>query len=129
MADSGEWKCFHNITHESQRALAEMNETLGSLRQWNKQRRVDLSPAPTRLEDAPTAVVTGEQLLSEENPSTHLDCSSELITTLTSDSGNLGVDSANACGRESFQSVLDKDTLGDGQEDPLLILWQVAVDS
>lgn len=41
MADSGEWKRFHDINHESQGALAEMNMALGSLRQWRNQRSLE----------------------------------------------------------------------------------------
>lgn len=38
MADGGMWKYFHNITRESESTLAEMNASLGAIRQWRKQR-------------------------------------------------------------------------------------------
>lgn len=41
MADNGEWKRFHDINHESQGALAEMNMALGSLQQWRNQRNLE----------------------------------------------------------------------------------------
>lgn len=128
MADSGEWKCFHDITHESQRTLAEMNETLGSLRQWQKQRKDSSSSAPTSLEEAPTTPI-GEQLLAGANPSTPLDCPSAPMTTFTRDRRISGGDNADACGQENLQSVLDKDAVGGEQENPLLGLWQVKVHS
>lgn len=127
MADSGEWKCFHDITQESQLALAEMNETLGALRQWQKQRKVDPSPSvPSSLEDAPRTVVA-EKLLSENNPSHPLGCSSEPVTTLTMDKPVNSVGgNTDDCGPETLHSELHEGALGDGeQQDPLLVLWQV----
>lgn len=126
MADSGEWKCFHDITQESQLALAEMNETLGSLRQWQKQRKVDSSSAaPTNLEDAPTTAV-GEQLLSGGKTSNPFRCSSEPMTLTRDKNIYSGGGDADACGQENIHSVPDEDALGGGeQEDPLLVLWQV----
>lgn len=128
MADGGEWRCFHDITYESQQALAEMNETLGSLRQWRSQRKTDSSSsAPTRLQDAPTAAV-GDQPLSGESPGSPLDCSSEPMTTLTRDRTS-GSDNADACGQENVHNVLDKGGLSGEREDPLLVLWEVQDDS
>lgn len=119
MADSGEWKCFHDITHESQRALAEMNEALGSLRQWRKQRKVDSSSS------APTTAI-GEQLLSSvQNLSAPLDCYSEPTTTLTRDRRNSSGANTDGCGQDN---VLDKDSL-DAEQDPLLVPWQVTMGS
>lgn len=131
MADGGEWKCFHDITHASQCALAEMNETLGSLRQWQKHRKINSSSsAPTRLEDAPTTTAVGEKLLQRENPRVLLDCcSSEPMTTLTRDRQKSGGDDADACEQENLHSVRDEGILGGEQEDPLLVLWQVKAGS
>lgn len=53
MADAGGWESFHSINCESQSVLAEMNETLGSLRQWQKQR--DLTLKSPDLEGGPAA--------------------------------------------------------------------------
>lgn len=123
MADSGEWKCFHDINRESQRALAEMNETLGSLREWQKQRKGDsLSSSlacTTDVEDTSMTSVAGQQLLSQATPSLNPKPPSQttVMPMVDKADGSFCEDSNN---NNNNHSVFDVD-----ERDPLLVLWQV----
>lgn len=124
MADGGEWKCFHDINHESQRALAEMNETLGSLRQWQKHRKAgsSLIPSVVSAEDA-SATTAGEELLSGTNPSVGF--SSHSAGLPTKDSKHLDGEKGKACEKDVHHNFDDDMVEGAEQEDPLLVLWKV----
>lgn len=126
MADNGEWKCFHDINNESQRALAEINETLGTLRQWKRQRNVDLSSAAPADAEGATATASGLPLrnlrpvvVSETKPSAgnHTSCGSVASPTP-------GIDEDPEA-RESGST--HKNAVGDKQG-RLLLLWKVFLD-
>lgn len=125
MADGGEWKCFHDINHESQHALAEMNETLGSLRQWQKQRKADhLLLAPVSVEEAP-ATATVEQLISGMTATTSRESSSDSTRMVMGGCKRLDDENCIARGEDVHQRVDDEVFMDAEQEDPLLILWKV----
>lgn len=65
MADSGEWERYHDINHESQGALAEMNVALGSLQQWREQRSVE----PTQQQQSSASPQTPNTETSGEDVS------------------------------------------------------------
>ncbi len=122
MADGGEWKCFHDINHESQRALAEMNETLGSLRQWQKQREAGpLLLAAGSVEEAPAT----EQLISGMTTTTSRESSSDSKGMVMGDCRRSGDKNWDAGGEDLHQSIEDEAVMGAEQEDPLLVLWKV----
>lgn len=110
MAHNEGWQCFHNISRESESTLADINATLGSLRQWRKQRRA--AHTPRRDEDAPA--VRGA--LSAKTPS--------IAPSETSNATNSALDIDNSFCGPVIQSKKANDKVAD-KEDPLLVLWQV----
>lgn len=110
MGDSGEWKRFHDINRESQDALAEMNATLGSLRQWQKQRKFNQTqPCLPPEEDS----------LERKYPlSTHSIISPDRTSTSNSTKFTNGT-----CG-DGHDECLPEADLAD-RDNPLLMVWQV----
>ena len=102
MADGGEWERFHDINHESQGALAEMNVALGSLQLWRNQRSVEQSG----FQNLPTAV--------EALPVAQSSASAKTANTITSEE-----DVIRACETDNL--------LSPAEENPLLALWQVCI--
>ncbi|CAM9389095.1 unnamed protein product [Ectocarpus sp. 12 AP-2014] len=130
-AGNGERECFDEISTESQRTLAEMNETLGSLRRWRKQR--DIDPRTTDPEGAPNNS-TELSLLPDIDPNPHWNRSSpETMTNWSRRDNNVNfaspsmhdvADADSSCGEEARkQQVAGEEVVG-GARDPLVALWQ-----
>ncbi|CAM9450002.1 unnamed protein product [Ectocarpus sp. 4 AP-2014] len=129
-ARDGERECFDEISTESQRTLAEMNETLGSLRRWRKQR--DIDPRTTNPEGAPNNS-TEQSLLPDTNPSPHWNRSSPETMTIwprRDNNGNFAspslhdVADASSRGEEARKQQLSGEEVVGSAQDPLVALWQ-----
>lgn len=133
VAYNGEWECLHKINIESQRTLAEMNETLGSLRQWREQR--DIDPRTTDPEGAPKSSAE-LSLLPELNPNPHWNRSSpetmrnwprrDTDGSLAASQSAHDVADADSCGEEVRNQLSAEAVVGDAQ-DPLVSQWQVTL--
>ncbi|CAN0399837.1 unnamed protein product [Ectocarpus sp. 8 AP-2014] len=134
-AGNGERECFDEISiTESQRiTLAEMNETLESLRRWRKQQR-DIDPRTTDPECAPNNS-TELLLLPDINPIPHWNRSSpETMTNLPRmrvNNGNCAspslhdvADADSSCGEEARKQQVSGEEVVGGAQDPLVALWQ-----
>ncbi|CAM9488916.1 unnamed protein product [Ectocarpus sp. 13 AM-2016] len=130
-AGNGERECFDEISTESQRTLAEMNETLASLRRWRRQR--DIDPRTTDPEGAPNNS-TELSLLPDINPNPHWNRSSpETMANWPRRDNNVNfaspslhdiADADFSCGEEARkQQVAGEEVVG-GARDPLVALWQ-----
>ncbi|CAM9759515.1 unnamed protein product [Ectocarpus sp. 6 AP-2014] len=131
-AGNGGRECFDEISTESQRTLAEMNETLGSLRRWRKQRDID----PIRTTDPECAPNNSTELslLPDINLNPHWHCSSpETMTNWPrrDNNGNFAspslhdvADADSSCGEETRKQKLSGEEVVGGAQDPLVALWQ-----
>ncbi|CAM9521675.1 unnamed protein product [Ectocarpus sp. 12 AP-2014] len=130
-AGNGERECFDEISTECQRTLAEMNETLGSLRRWRKQR--DIDPTTTDPEGAPNNS-TKLSLLPDINPNPHWNRSSpETMKNWPRRDNNVNfaspslhdvADADSSCGEEARKQQVSGEEVVGGARDPLVALWQ-----